>query len=299
MCKAGNREAPGSRIVLKEELMKTVQRWSLIFLPCLSMVIVMILFRSGIATAQSKPPYKKEECVQCHAARVSDIATAGGKHRSVPCLGCHVGHPPDVKKPIALCSKCHFKERKAHFGTTGCLDCHTNPHTPLRISFKGKDACLNCHGRQAEQLASNKSRHTALGCSTCHDVHRKVPECSQCHVPHSDKMTGGCKLCHKAHMPKLVSYSSDLPSQNCGACHAKVLDLLSATTTKHKTLTCAFCHKDKHRKIPACQDCHGSPHPKGIMVKFPKCGRCHDIAHDLNNGGVTVSKETLTLAPKQ
>jgi hypothetical protein len=112
-------------------------------------------------------------------------------------------------------------------------------------------------------------------------------------------MTGGCKQCHKAHTPKLVSYAADVPSQNCAACHAKAFDLLSATTTKHKTLKCAFCHKDKHRTIPACQDCHGSRHPAGFRVKFPQCGRCHKIAHDLNNWGVAVSTETPTVAPKQ
>jgi hypothetical protein len=181
---------------------------------------------------------------------VGNITTAGGKHRSVPCVGCHAGHPPDVKKPIALCSKCHFSSRKAHFGITGCL---------------------NCHARQVEQLSTNKSKHSALNCSMCHDVHRKIPECSRCHVPHSDKMIGDCKQCHKAHTPKVVSYAADLPSQNYGACHAKAFDLLSATTTKHKTLKCAFCHKDKDRKVAICKDCHGSPHPKGIMVKFPQC----------------------------
>jgi hypothetical protein len=277
--------------------MKTVQRWVLIFLLCLSVTVLTIMLRTGIAPAQTRPPYTKEDCVKCHAGRVNDIATAGGKHRSVPCVGCHFGHPPEVKKPIAQCSKCHLKTRKAHFGVTGCLDCHTNPHTPLRITFKSKDACLNCHAHQAEQLSDNKSKHTALGCTTCHDVHRKVPECTQCHVPHSDKMTGGCKQCHNPHMPNRVTYAVDLPSQNCGVCHGKIFDLVSATTSKHKALKCAFCHKDKHRTIPFCQDCHGSPHPAGIMVKFPKCGQCHNIAHDLNNWSAVVSQKTPTLTP--
>jgi hypothetical protein len=279
--------------------MKTVQHPRLICVLCLCVVLVTTLLRASIAPAQTRQPYKKDECVRCHPGPVGNIATAGGKHRSVPCVGCHAGHPPNVKKPIAPCSKCHFNSRKAHFGITGCLNCHTNPHTPLQISFKGKDACLNCHAREVEQLSTNKSRHSALNCSMCHDVHRKIPECSRCHVPHSDKMIGECKQCHKAHTPKLVFYAADLPSQNCGACHEKAFDLLSATTTKHKTLKCAFCHKDKHRKIAICKDCHGSPHPKGIMVKFPQCGRCHNIAHDLNNWNVAASTETPTLAPKQ
>jgi hypothetical protein len=268
--------------------------------------IIAFLAYTSSAPAQTKTQYKKEECVQCHAARVSEIATAGGKHRSVPCVGCHVGHPPDVKKPIALCSKCHFKTRKAHFELTGCLNCHTNPHTPMRISFKGKDACLNCHAVQADQLRNNRSKHSLVDCSECHDVHRKVPECTKCHVPHSGKITGGCKQCHKAHMPKLVTYSADIPSKDCGACHKKVADLFVTNTSKHKPLECAFCHKEKHRMVPACQDCHGSPHPAGIMAKFQKCGRCHNIAHDLNNWtvvgsavvGSEVTSTVTSTAPK-
>lgn len=263
--------------------MQTVKRSALAVILFLSVGMPTLPVYSGAALAQTKSQYKKEECVQCHADRVNDIAKAGGKHRNVPCVGCHAGHPPEVEKPIAQCSKCHLKTRKAHFELTGCLNCHTNPHTPLQITFKGKDACLNCHALQVEQLRDNKSKHTALDCSSCHDVHRKVPQCTQCHTPHSGKISGGCKQCHNAHMPRLVTYAADIPSKDCGACHKKAADLFSANTSKHKPLECTLCHQGRHRMIPACQDCHGSPHPAGIMAKFPKCGKCHNIAHDLNN----------------
>ncbi|HEX9021936.1 MAG TPA: cytochrome C [Nitrospirota bacterium] len=237
--------------------------------------------------------------MRCHSDQVNDIAAAGGKHRRVPCMGCHVGHPPEVAKPIAPCTKCHLTTRKSHFELTGCLNCHRNPHTPLKISFKGKDACLNCHATQLAQLRENKSKHSALDCSTCHDVHRKVPQCTQCHTPHSGKISGGCKQCHKAHMPKLVTYSADIPSKDCGMCHQKVIELFKTTTSKHKPFECAFCHQEKHRMIPKCQDCHGSPHPEGIMAKFPKCGKCHNIAHDLNNWTAAETKEAPEAAPKK
>lgn len=258
------------------------------------------LAHSGTAPAQTKSRYKKEECVQCHAGRVNEIATAGGKHRSVPCVGCHYGHPPEVAKPIAQCSKCHLKARKSHFEVTGCINCHKNPHTPLNISFAGKDACLNCHGLQVEQLRDNKSKHSALNCSTCHDVHRKVPQCAQCHsLPHSGKVAGHCERCHNAHMPKLVTYADDIPSKDCGACHSKAADLLSANTSSHHPLECARCHQGKHRVIPACQDCHGSPHPASIMAKFSKCSQCHNVAHDLNNWTTIPAKEAAGEAPKK
>lgn len=239
------------------------------------------LVYSGTAPAQMNTTYEKDDCVKCHANAVSDIASAGGKHRNVPCVGCHLGHPPEVEKPIAQCNKCHHKTRKAHFELQGCLGCHKNPHTPLNISFEGKDACLTCHGLQTEQLRENKSRHSSLECSTCHSVHRMIPECSQCHSPHSDKVVAGCEKCHDAHMPRAVTYAPDIPSKDCGFCHKKPAELLGSGNSKHKSFECAFCHQDKHRIVPACQDCHGSPHPAGIMKKFPVCGECHNIAHDL------------------
>ncbi len=108
--------------------------------------------------------YKKEECKNCHPDQVNDIASAGRKHRSVPCIGCHTGHPPEVEKPIAECTKCHLKTRKSHFEVPGCLNCHKNPHTPLNITFSAQAGCFNCHGVEVRQLSDNPSRHTALGC---------------------------------------------------------------------------------------------------------------------------------------
>jgi hypothetical protein len=84
-------------------------------------------------------------------------------------------------------------------------------------------------------------------------------------------------------MPTVVTYADTTPSKDCGACHGGVLTMLTAGKVKHKDLSCAFCHKEKHKMVPQCADCHGSPHPAGIMAKFPKCGECHNIAHDLNN----------------
>jgi hypothetical protein len=250
------------------------------------------------AAPELKSTYTQKECVQCHANRVNDIKTAGGKHRNVPCVGCHLGHPPEVKKPIALCSKCHLKEKRSHFELTGCLNCHQNPHTPLTVTFKGKDACLDCHVLQQEQIMRNKSKHTALDCSACHDVHRKVPQCTQCHLPHASKISGGCKQCHNAHMPK-ATYAADFPSKDCSVCHKMVTDLMKATASKHTPLECAFCHNGKHRVPPACRDCHGTRHPEGILAKFPKCTACHNSPHDLNNWTMVEKKEVPGNAPKK
>lgn len=226
-----------------------------------------------------------KNCADCHAGPASDIRSAGGRHRNVPCTGCHLGRHGTSAQRLQICNRCHLKTKRAHFQLDKCLGCHRNPHTPLNISFKDiKGICVNCHAEQVAQLRDNRSRHSALECSSCHEVHRKFPECTRCHTPHAADMAASeCRKCHNAHMPKAVAYADDLPSKDCGACHGRELGLLAAGGTKHEALACVFCHRQKHKMMPACQDCHGSPHPEGIMAKFPRCGGCHKSAHDLNN----------------
>jgi hypothetical protein len=266
--------------------MKALRSRSIAIKVLLAVGIAIMLLSAGLAVAQTKaaPSLTNDVCVMCHATPPSDISSNGGKHKDVGCTGCHNGHPPTVKKPIPLCNDCHGG--KPHFELKGCLGCHKNPHTPLKIVFANNvtDACLTCHTQQNEQLKKFKSKPSSLNCSMCHDVHRKIPQCTQCHKPHAADMTAGdCKKCHKPHMPTQVAYADDVPSKDCGACHGAVLKTLTANNVKHKAFPCAFCHKEKHKMVPKCQDCHGTPHPAGIMVKFPKCGECHKIAHDLNN----------------
>ncbi len=261
--------------------------------------ISVFLVYSGAPAQNTAPGLTNEDCVKCHSVPPADIAEAGGKHKEVGCLGCHAGHPPAVKNPIPQCNECHMGQ--PHFELKDCLSCHKNPHTPLKITFAGNvtDACTTCHTQQIAQLRENQSKHTALDCSACHSVHREVPQCTQCHQPHSTEMVAtDCKKCHKAHMPKEVTYSAEIPSKDCGACHQQALDLLSASNTKHSGLACAFCHQERHKMVPQCQDCHGSPHPAGMMAKFPKCGECHKVAHDLNNWSGTEAKQTPKEGPK-
>ncbi len=277
--------------------MNLSRRSSIMIVSLLMSLISLVAFYPAVASAEAKPALTDEDCAKCHDAPTADLASEGGKHKAVGCTGCHVGHPPTVKKPIPQCSSCHAG--KAHFELTGCLGCHKNPHRPLNITFAGNvtDACVTCHTPQIGQLRDNKSKHTALACSFCHNVHGKVPQCTQCHKPHAAEMAvSECTKCHKAHMPKVVTYSDDVPSKDCAACHSKAFDLLVSSKAKHKTFACAFCHQQKHKMVPRCQDCHGSPHPEGIMRKFQKCGECHKIAHDLNNWSVTQEPQE---APKK
>lgn len=229
-----------------------------------------------------------DDCIKCHDKPPADIAANGGAHKSqISCIDCHEGHPPKVKKEdiIPACSKCH--DGTDHFKLQGCLGCHTNPHTPLNITFAdGLTApCLTCHTDQIAQLKEHKSKHTELACSTCHhDKHKVIPNCQDCHSPHvKGQEQKDCLTCHKPHMPLEVTYPDSTPSTACAACHDDVYKMIKANPAKHSTLECATCHQAKHKMIPRCQDCHGeNPHPPAMHAKFPKCGQCHGIAHNLN-----------------
>lgn len=244
-----------------------------------------LLFSPSALAAADNPELKVEDCVKCHEAPPAAIAEAGGKHKTeVSCLDCHAGHRPTSKNNIPQCSGCH--EGEPHYQEKGCLTCHKNPHKPLNIAFGSKvtKPCLACHTEQITQLKENKSKHTSLFCSRCHDVHRKVPQCVDCHKPHSTEMAqADCGKCHQAHSPAVLTYGVDVPNKDCGACHKKASGLLSATQTKHKSVACVRCHQNKHKTVPACQQCHPQKHPAQIMKRFSKCGTCHYIAHDLNN----------------
>lgn len=297
------RRSCASGVLRMKEKMKIVRRSNLTVILSRGLGILILLVCSSATPAQTAYPDKKGDCRQCHALQVNDIAVAGGGHRGVPCSGCHDGHPPEVKKPIAPCHNCHLKPRNSHFEITtpGCLDCHTNPHRPLNISLKGagKDTCLICHGPEIWMLKKYESKHTALECSNCHDVHRKIPQCTQCHKPHNGRIVGNCNPCHQhAHRPKIEAFPAEVPSTDCGSCHKVVADLFGATTSKHNKLSCIDCHQMKHRFKPDCQDCHGTPHPEGILAKFPECVMCHYSPHDLNNWPETATKVAAE-APKK
>lgn len=255
--------------------------------PGFILLACLFLLPAVTATAVTTPPkLDNNDCVKCHSQPPADIEAKGLAHKTeIGCQDCHDGHPPTVRKIIPVCSQCH--SGSPHFELQNCKECHTNPHTPKVITY-GKNVtspCLTCHEEQIKQLKETPSKHTKLYCSTCHDTHGKIPACTQCHKPHAPEMVAGdCKKCHQAHMPTAVTYKNDqINNADCGACHKKAVELLAASPFKHKAQSCSSCHADKHKVVPACQSCHGEPHPQLSKVKFPSCGVCHSVAHDLYN----------------
>ena len=271
-------------------------------LTAMRILITAILFATGIAlpslchgggpsdeTRGNQNPLissvrlEPSDCVKCHASIVKAYNENGKAHQSkITCIDCHRGHPPAVRDVIPLCSQCH--SGKAHFDLKNCLSCHANPHTPLnlRLTRTLTSECTTCHEGQIKQLQANPSIHTTLACTACHTRHGFVPECFACHKGHLDTMTqADCTGCHPAHRPLVVSYTEKVPSEYCGSCHTAVYDLLARSHARHRNVACVLCHRNRHKAIPTCRDCHQPPHPESIIGKFPSCGSCHGKAHDL------------------
>lgn len=238
---------------------------------------------SGSAFANSELSIK--DCGKCHEVEPREINAAGAAHESeINCLDCHTGHRPMSANNIPACSQCH--EGTDHYSLDNCLSCH-NPHQPLNVVLEGelKAECLTCHTEQNAQLVANPSMHSEVSCNFCHaDKHGAIPDCTECHEPHSAEMVqNDCATCHAAHQPMVLEYPDTTKNTLCASCHETAYAELLASTTKHHDVGCVECHASKHKTVPQCSDCHGIPHAAGIHAKFPQCGNCHHTAHDLDN----------------
>jgi hypothetical protein len=266
-----------------------VEGWMyLIFAMALLLAPITAIAGKGKPANQNPPgpatlELSNSDCSKCHTTAPQDILAMGGAHRSaVGCMDCHQGHPPVVADIIPRCDECH--SGKSHYELENCLSCHSNPHKPLELTLAGDitDPCLTCHSGQITQLREHQSAHTKLACTSCHDRHAQAPDCMNCHASHGAEMTGAdCTSCHRAHMPLAVTYATNISSRHCGSCHDGAYNQLASKATKHSGLACAECHQKKHGTLMECQECHGSPHAQGMMAKFPNCGACHGIAHNL------------------
>ena len=245
--------------------------------------LVILTNHSGADSFAEVPPLTSDICKICHPRQPATINNRGEKHKTkVGCIDCHVEHPPRGTGAIPQCSMCHSGE--PHYKLEHCSGCHSDTHAPLDLRLEGEitDPCLTCHPQQGNELEKHPSAHTNLACSECHKAHRAIPECMECHEKHTGDMDfAACKSCHPVHMPLEVSYIRETPSHYCGSCHKEAQDLLKKNTTKHHELSCAYCHRDKHKRIPPCLACHGHPHPHDIIKHFSECGDCHTTAHDL------------------
>ncbi len=233
-------------------------------------------------------PLQVAQCGQCHSAQFNNLKEDGRKHR-FECQQCHqVFHAYNPRKNnyeeiMPKCGTCHLEPPHGE-NFTDCLSCHVNPHTPRRVPLNDRltPNCGQCHPSQSGQLQQFPSKHTELGCPTCHsERHGRIPTCFECHEPHLQGQTfADCVSCHPVHKPLEIVFTPDSSSETCSACHPEVYSQWKSTKAKHRWVNCTECHT-KHGLIPQCTQCHVAPHDEGILAKFTSCLDCHINPHDL------------------
>jgi hypothetical protein len=231
-------------------------------------------------------PLTVTQCGQCHTGAFRNIKNDGVKH-TFDCQKCHTTfHAFNPRKGgwdalMPKCSSCHAAPHGK--AITDCLGCHANPHAPKKIAMDARliNACPSCHTEPQQQLVQFPSKHSKLGCQKCHTSHGFKPSCFTCHKPHTEgQALSTCTTCHPVHKPKQVFYGKDVPPATCGACHTEVFAKWQKTPSRHGKVSCAACHKEKHRYVPKCSECHPKIHNPSFLQRYPNCLTCHLDVHD-------------------
>ena len=152
-----------------------------------------------------------QDCVKCHTGPAMAMRSKGGKHNTVGCGDCHVGHPPEVKKPYKACMECH-KPHSDQMAEDACNQCH-RAHVATEVTYAfnvPSSYCTACHQDAADELAASRSKHSDIACALCHQEKHKTKS--------------NCQYCHGGTHPQHVMKNIDI----CGACHHTAHDLESA-----------------------------------------------------------------------
>jgi hypothetical protein len=147
---------------------------------------------------------KDHTCIECHPDPATQMASKGGKHNAMGCTDCHVGHPPEVKKPFMLCVECH-QPHSAEMPTDACGKCH-RAHTAVVVSYAfdvPSRYCAACHKQAADVLSASGGKHMHLACALCHpEKHKAISHCQHCHgAPHPPQVMKEVDRCGRCHGP--------------------------------------------------------------------------------------------------
>ncbi len=222
-------------------------------------------------------------CASCHESIVKAINTAGAAHKEMGnCNECHKHHPPETGG-IPYCSECHGPGEQAHFGLKRCTGCH-DPHAPVVVDLlplkKVRAACVTCHPEPGRQLKEQPSSHTKMDCNKCHQKHAEALECLTCHQGHNPSMTHkDCLGCHAPHAPIPQAIATDVPADQCAACHEAAVASFTGAGGAHKESleTCGGCH-EKHGESPDCLSCHEGHSAEMVFADCVKCHNPHEPA---------------------
>jgi len=145
---------------------------------------------------------ENKNCAECHKKPTTDMWAAGGKHATMSCGECHVGHPPEEEHSYTACMECH-EPHSDEMGEESCAHCH-RAHTAAKVTHSynvPSQYCVACHQDAADELAASRSKHSDIACVRCHqETHKNSVTCQYCHggshPEHVMKKTGICAACH-------------------------------------------------------------------------------------------------------
>ena len=143
-----------------------------------------------------------KSCAECHKRPTTEMLAAGGKHATMGCGECHVGHPPEEEHSYTACVECH-EPHSEQMGEESCAHCH-RAHTAAKVAYTynvPSQYCVACHQASADVLAASRSKHSGMACALCHqETHKATVTCQHCHggthPEHVMKKIGVCAACH-------------------------------------------------------------------------------------------------------
>ena len=146
---------------------------------------------------------ENKSCTQCHKGPTTEMLARGGRHASLGCGKCHVGHPPEEEHTYTACTECHPPHTE-EMAEASCADCH-RAHTATEVVYDydvSPRYCLACHQESADVLARSRSKHSDMSCLLCHpETHKATVDCQHCHggthPEHVMKKPGICVACHR------------------------------------------------------------------------------------------------------
>lgn len=253
-------------------------------------------------------PFGKEECAECHKAKLYPNKFGLELDQSVACVRCHRNIEEEIKG-----------SKFVHGPIKGgdCISCH-DPHGSehsFLLKQKYDELCSSCH--KTKKLFSGEFVHKPVkdgNCGLCHDPHASDYRsrltdigANLCLLCHEDMMAGmtleyvhtpllkeGCTGCHDPHNGDNKLRLETSKDQLCFKCHKGQKEIMNHYSNIHepaaegKCLSCHSPHYSKHEELllenldMVCYKCHtavskwkSKRYPHG-PVKQGNCSACHD-----------------------
>lgn len=155
-----------------------------------------------VVSARPKEAPDYQACAGCHREAAGTMKGHGGRHKTMECVMCHPGHPPQVEKPFTECTQCH-QPHSPRMTAASCKGCHTaHAAAVVKYAFNIPSVdCAACHQPAADVLGGRGGKHKALSCALCHpETHKAKSECRHCHgAPHPTHVMSKAGICSSCH----------------------------------------------------------------------------------------------------